>query len=33
MEPKFDSANISLLSRGFVYAIAQVRGGGEFGVE
>jgi oligopeptidase B len=30
-DPHFSSVNVSLLDRGFVYAIAQVRGGGEMG--
>jgi len=30
-DPYFSSTNVSLLDRGFVYAIAQVRGGGEMG--
>jgi oligopeptidase B len=30
-DPVFSSSNISLLDRGFVYAIAHVRGGGEMG--
>jgi oligopeptidase B len=30
-DPEFDSAIISLLDRGFVVAIAHIRGGGEFG--
>jgi oligopeptidase B len=30
-DPHFSSVNISLMDRGFVYAIAQVRGGGEMG--
>ncbi|MDN5869103.1 MAG: S9 family peptidase [Nitrococcus sp.] len=31
VEPEFSSNRISLLNRGFVYAIAHVRGGGELG--
>ncbi|MDH3285056.1 MAG: S9 family peptidase [Acidobacteriota bacterium] len=31
LEPGFSSMNLSLLERGFVYAIAHVRGGGELG--
>lgn len=31
MEPFFSSANLSLLNRGFVYAIAHIRGGEEMG--
>jgi oligopeptidase B len=30
-DPHFSSVNLSLLNRGFVYAMAQVRGGGELG--
>ena len=31
MDPNFSSANLSLLNRGFVYAIAHIRGGQEMG--
>jgi oligopeptidase B len=31
MEPTFSSLRLSLLDRGFVYAIAHIRGGGELG--
>ena len=31
MDPRFNSANLSLLNRGFVYAIAHIRGGQEMG--
>ncbi|MFN3189568.1 MAG: S9 family peptidase [Aureliella sp.] len=31
MDPSFSSANLSLLNRGFVYAIAHIRGGQEMG--
>ena len=31
MDPYFSIAGLSLLDRGFVYAIAHIRGGGEMG--
>jgi oligopeptidase B len=31
MDPNFNSARLSLLDRGFVYAIAHIRGGGDIG--
>ncbi|MEM7473700.1 MAG: S9 family peptidase [Planctomycetota bacterium] len=31
MDPRFSSANLSLLDRGFIYAIAHIRGGEEMG--
>jgi oligopeptidase B len=33
MDPTFNQARVSLLDRGFVYAIAHIRGGGEMGKE
>ncbi|HEY5923796.1 MAG TPA: prolyl oligopeptidase family serine peptidase [Kofleriaceae bacterium] len=31
MEPRFDNARVSLLDRGFVFAVAHIRGGSEMG--